>query len=137
MRPEWNADRDGSAKLADDQNPRGDVQRLRRRMQRRSAATLDAPIQRACPRCGVRTTEDYCCKTCEFDLSVHAERLRNLARPYCGECGDTGREPREVMLGYVQLPPHAWEEQPCAVCPRCEECGATLRLHPRDTMGCP
>lgn len=90
-----------------------------------------------CPRCGVRTTEDYCCVTCEFELDVHAERLRSLARPYC-ECGDTGRAPREVVLGYVQLPPCAWEEQPeCEECPRCSECGVELRLHPQDTMACP
>jgi hypothetical protein len=59
------------------------------------------------------------------------------ARPFCGECGDSGIEPEEVMLGYVRQGRWGEGRQECAACPRCAECGVELRLHPRDTGECP
>jgi hypothetical protein len=90
----------------------------------------------SCARCGLQTRAATVCAGCDRDLELHRERLRNRARPYCGECGDTGREPHQVELGSVGLPRWQDEAQPCDRCPCCEECGVELRLHPRDTMEC-
>ncbi len=90
----------------------------------------------SCARCG-DATHTQVCDPCDVALELHRDRLQMLARPYCGECGDTGLEPVEVELGYVRLPRWQDEPQPCERCPRCDECGVELRLHPRDTMECP
>lgn len=89
-----------------------------------------------CARCGIQTRAEVVCAGCDRDLELHRERLMNRARPYCGECGDTGLEPHQVELGCVGLPRWQDEPQPCDRCPCCEECGVELRLHPRDTMEC-
>lgn len=90
----------------------------------------------ACPRCGVMTYAERCCAGCERDLDLHAARLRKLERPFCGTCGDTGQSPDKTWL---LSGPHAYEPYPeeCPDCPRCDECGIELSLHPKQTMVCP